>query len=89
MAGVGIIIGVEAEADREIGLEGRASGGDVANAVVGHVKIELPIGGEVGDGDEDLTPFDRSREEAIADVPGEDAASDWAAYDEGIALVEQ
>ena len=89
VAGVGIVVGVEAKADGEFGLKRGAGSGDVADAVVGDVEVELPIGGEVGDGDEDFTALDRSSDEAVADVPGEHAAGDRAADDQSITFVDQ
>ena len=54
----------------------------VADAVVGDVEFELPVGRQIGDGDEHVAAFDGPGGEPIGDVPGEHATGDRAADDE-------
>ena len=59
---------------------------DVADAVVGHVHLELPRAGLVGNAHQHLPLLDRAEDEPVANLPGDDHAVDRAPYQQILLL---
>ena len=82
-----LLVGAESESDRQIGLDLLLRRQHVADSIVGHVELELPIGRQIGHGHQHFAALDRPRQQLMANVPREHAPGDRAGDDKLLALV--
>jgi hypothetical protein len=74
------IVRAKAEPNRQIGLNGLLRVEHIADSIIRHAELQLPIIFQIGDCYENFAAFDWPRREPVRQIPSQHAPADRSLY---------